>query len=277
MKFRATFSDRGLKLLEKGFLPCMEKHGKTCTLLAGPTELHFVQLEKDTDGMHVTARWAKEVLFDAYSCHSQCNNKVAFTIDITLMLRVLRSAHTNAADSVDMKLCMRTLPSATPASAIDGSPGVSKPFLAFSSKGNNMNMVQDMPVSKPMNRSEIEEQEKGKDLSEMCPFYLDLLPDILRLQALVDKLKGLSSTATLVVTRQGHLHLQAAAPSVHVASEIQGLDVYPNELKDNAQPLTASLAEGRMQQALANGMVLYLEKSITGHVGFPDNPTVVAK
>ena len=27
---------------------------------------------------------------------------------------------------------------------------VAKPFLAFSSKGHNLNMVQDMPVSKPL-------------------------------------------------------------------------------------------------------------------------------
>ena len=42
-----------------GFLPCLEKHGKTCTLLAGPDDLHLVQYPLDTDGMHITARWAK--------------------------------------------------------------------------------------------------------------------------------------------------------------------------------------------------------------------------
>ena len=42
-----------------GFLPCLEKHGKTVTLLAGPEDVHLVQNPVDTDGMHITARWAK--------------------------------------------------------------------------------------------------------------------------------------------------------------------------------------------------------------------------
>ena len=83
MKFKGTFSDRGLRALEKsnsvslnlnkvvlgsgsrkqesksaGLLPTLEKFGKTCQLLLGPDNLHFIQASQDTDGMQITASWA---------------------------------------------------------------------------------------------------------------------------------------------------------------------------------------------------------------------------
>ena len=41
-----------------GLLPTLEKFGKTCQLLLGPEDLHFVQSGQDTDGVQITARWA---------------------------------------------------------------------------------------------------------------------------------------------------------------------------------------------------------------------------
>ena len=58
------------------------------------------------------------------------------------------------------------------------------------------------------------------------------------MQPMVDKLKGISSIATLVTTKHGHMHLEAAAPSVHVAAELQGLGVLPSSIPQSAQPLT---------------------------------------
>ena len=88
----------------------------------------------------------QEILFDAlsYKCSSRHKDLVAFSFNVGLMLRVLRSAHTNSADVLELKLCMRQLP------ASGTTPPVAKPFLAFSSKGHNLNLVQDMPVSKPL-------------------------------------------------------------------------------------------------------------------------------
>lgn len=58
MKFKATLSDRGLRVLEKGFLPTLEKLGKRCQLLLSPEDVHLIQLPADTDGLQVTARLA---------------------------------------------------------------------------------------------------------------------------------------------------------------------------------------------------------------------------
>lgn len=40
-----------------GFLPTLEKFGKTCQLLLGPEELFFLQTGLNTDGPHVSLRF----------------------------------------------------------------------------------------------------------------------------------------------------------------------------------------------------------------------------
>ena len=86
MKFKAAFSDQGLGSLCKGepahclhapvhlccrettvcfilrvsagLLPALDKFGKTCQLLLGPQDVHFVQTSQDTDGVRITACWS---------------------------------------------------------------------------------------------------------------------------------------------------------------------------------------------------------------------------
>ena len=59
MKFKGVLSDRGLRVLEKGFLPTLEKLGKRCQVLLSPEDVHLIQAVTDTDGLQVTARLAK--------------------------------------------------------------------------------------------------------------------------------------------------------------------------------------------------------------------------
>ena len=40
------------------FLPCLEKHGKTCHLLLSPEDTYFIQTTEDADGMRVIVRYA---------------------------------------------------------------------------------------------------------------------------------------------------------------------------------------------------------------------------
>ena len=72
---------------------------------------------------------------------------------------------------------MRTVPG-----ACDGSQGGAKPFLTFTCRGPNLNMVQDLPISKPHSPAQVDEllatnAQGGDDATGMmCPLYLDLLP-----------------------------------------------------------------------------------------------------
>lgn len=99
MKFKGTFSDRGLRALEKsmkyrykytfvgfdwdtafaGLLPTLEKFGKTCQLLLGPDNLHFIQASQDTDGMQITASWAVvRVYFVDSSSRNMPDHRISF-------------------------------------------------------------------------------------------------------------------------------------------------------------------------------------------------------
>lgn len=138
MKFKATLSDRGLRILEKGFLPTLEKLGKRCQLLLSPEDVHFIQAVSDTDGLHVSARLAnvshwpladprlgsghppslraalQAVLFEeeGFKCQSRYDNRIAFALDLPLLLKVLRAAVSHDADALHVKLAMRSIHSA---------------------------------------------------------------------------------------------------------------------------------------------------------------------
>ncbi len=85
------------------------------------------------------------VLFEpeTYKTISKNHNLIAFVFEVPLLLRVLKAAGNNAADSLEVKLAMRTM------SGGPSSQSVSRPYLTFASKGHNLNMTQDLPVSKP--------------------------------------------------------------------------------------------------------------------------------
>ena len=65
--------------------------------------------------------------------------------------------------------------------------------------------------------AEIDRLVADKDIAQMCPYYVDLQVEGPRLQAIVNKMKSISSTLTLVTTKHGHLHLQVAAEQVRTA------------------------------------------------------------
>ncbi|GIL98551.1 hypothetical protein Vretimale_3914 [Volvox reticuliferus] len=58
MKLKGKLTEHGARLLWKNFLPIIEKFGKTCQVLLGTDEVHFIQTSLNTDGVHVTARFA---------------------------------------------------------------------------------------------------------------------------------------------------------------------------------------------------------------------------
>ncbi|KAK9829193.1 hypothetical protein WJX72_004433 [[Myrmecia] bisecta] len=249
MKFKAVFSERGLRTLEKGLLPTLEKFGKSCQMLVGPEDLHLIQTGLNTDGMQITARWASDVLFepDTYRVQSRHNNLIAFSFDLALLSRVLRAAAQNDADMLEMKLAMRSVP------VSGGAQPVAKPFLTFVCRGHNLHMVQDLPITKPYPASEIDRLVLEKEVVTLCPYYLDLQGEIMRLQAIVDKLKSISSSMNLVTTKGGSLHIQVEAQGIQLGTEIQGLGVYPAAVAAENTPLATSTPEARLQEALDNG------------------------
>ena len=73
--------------------------------------------------------------------------------------------------------------------------------------------------------AEIDRLVADKDLAQLCPYYVDLQVEGPRLQAIVNKMKSISSTLTLVTTKHGHLHLQVAAEQVRLHSLVLSLSM----------------------------------------------------
>uniref|UniRef100_A0A061R1S6 Checkpoint protein n=1 Tax=Tetraselmis sp. GSL018 TaxID=582737 RepID=A0A061R1S6_9CHLO len=215
MKFKAAFSVRGLKILEKGFIPTLEKFGKTCQVLLGPEDIHFIQTGINTDGVHITARIAQDILFheDSYLIKSRCNDMIAFNFEVSNLLRVLRGAAVNGADLLELKLAVKTFP-------MSGNSGSSSlPFLTFTSRGESVSIVNDMPISQPYKADEIEQLVQGLDSETLCPFYVDIQPEVPRLQSVLDKMKGLGDSVLLAVSKvaqlRGTARARALAASLH--------------------------------------------------------------
>lgn len=149
-----------------GFVPTLDKFGKTCQLLLGPQDVYFIQTGVNTDGVHVTARlsrvrlahhawrctkgrggrftdwcpsppgladWggvAQDTLFEeeGFLISSRTNDNIAFSFEVANLLRVLRGSSANGADLLEIKLAMRSV-------AVGGAAATaSKPFLTFTSR-----------------------------------------------------------------------------------------------------------------------------------------------
>ncbi|KAG2453525.1 hypothetical protein HYH02_001745 [Chlamydomonas schloesseri] len=248
MKLKATLTEHGSRLLWKNFLPTIEKFGKTCQVLLGTDEVHFIQTSLNTDGVHVTARFAAETLFDTatYRCQSKHYNLIAFQVEVGLLLRVLKGAAATNAHVVDVKLTIRQVTG--PA----GEP-TSKPFLSFTASGASTNVVQDVPIGRPYSPAEVSALVAAKDVGAYCPAYVDLVPGLAAAQAIVDRLKAVDECAMLAVCRGGDAHLLVQTTSVALGAQIKDLPVYPHTAFvagacDRSKPVSEQL-----RMALENG------------------------
>jgi len=239
-------------LLNRELLPLLEKFSKACILLLRPESVHFILREVDADGMQLSAECSKDMFFEPgqYSIDSRYRNHIAFSFDIGLLRRVLGAVCRNGVEVLHMKLAMRMVPTV-------GGASEARPFLSLeTSAHSSVHMLQDLPITQPFAPSEVERLIRDMGV-ELCPWYLNLLPQIQSIQAVADKLKPLGGGAvTLALTRSGAAHLQVVAPQVHLGAEFRELDVIPPAMRtDAAATPTEGHPEDRLEAALQRGHV----------------------
>ncbi|GLC37867.1 hypothetical protein PLESTM_000656400 [Pleodorina starrii] len=236
MKLKGRLTEHGARLLWKNFLPTIEKFGKTCQVLLGTDEVHFVQTSLNTDGVHVTARFATETLFDpdSYRCQSKHFNLIAFQVEVGLLLRVLKGAAATNADLVDVKLTMR--------------------------QGASTTVVQDVPISKPYTASEVQSLVGAKDGGSFCPAYVDVVPALGAAQAIVDRLKAVDDTAMLAIGRGGDAHVLVQTSSVALGAQLRDLPVYPHTAYDPEAADRSKSVSDQLQGLLDSG------KAVSVHI-----------
>jgi len=243
MRFKAVLSDRGVSLLERGFVPSLEKFGKTCCLLLREDDVHFVQNVTCTDGPHVTAKLDRQVLFQTnkYRVESKHDNQIAFEIDLHHLLRVLRSAGAVGAESLSVKLT-------TKRTEDDPEP---KPFLGFVTQGGDVQIEHDMPIGYPMENEDVDQVLREATVAQVCPYYLDLHWDLPRIQQVVERFKNISDETRMGTTKQGDLHLQVEKTSIQMGVEYRHLKVAPP--CEEPPSLIASNAAERLDEATVAG------------------------
>ncbi|KAJ3680326.1 hypothetical protein LUZ60_016604 [Juncus effusus] len=276
MKFKAFFTEDGMNLLDKRFLPALEKLGRMCHVYLTPDHAMFLHglVPSGGDGPQCVAQFGKDLLFRDYRISSQCDNRIAFAADSALLHRALRSALTVHLQSnsdpnalIQIKL-VKKLPVGSRSPA---------PYLSFETKGIRSAVVQDVPISKPLSRADLVELQSALDAAQDLPQTLVQVPDLAQLQSLVDRLKNLGELLSVTVTQYGDLHLQVSNSLVTVGSELRKLRV----LGLHAEPpvsdgnLTAST---RTEMAVQSGEAFsvqvsmkHLGKSLHCHLAKPDS------
>lgn len=266
MKFKAFLTDHGVTLLERRFLPAFEKIGRTCHIYLTP--VHFIILHNvlNSDGVQAIAQFSKDVVFDDYRISSQNQDRIAFTVDLTLLLRALKSSVSIYGDRLQVKLVRKR-------------PSLSErpmPYLTFESKGLKSAIIQDVPISQPLNRIDVQELQSSLDMAQELPRTLVQVPELENLIGLIDRLGKLGEVLEVAVTQYGDLHLQVSQTMVSIGSEYRKLRVI-GVRADPTSTDSASSSASRLQLALEKGEaskvfvnMKHFAKSLQCHLTKPD-------
>ncbi|KAF9613499.1 hypothetical protein IFM89_008346 [Coptis chinensis] len=271
MKFKAFLTDDGITLLEKRFVPALDKMGRICHLYLTKDHAFFLHNLLNGDGVQSIAQFRKESLFQDYRISSQNDDRIAFAIDLGLLHRALRSSVsisgqgqgdvTTGYNRLQVKLAKKLTPNSQQPT----------PFLTFESKGYKSAVIQDVPISKPLSRADVMELQSALDMAQDLPQTLVQGPDLLQLQSFVDRLKHVGDLLNITVTQYGDLHLQLTNTLVTLGAEFRKLPVVGVQVQVpagnenmSAQSRTKSAIERGEALSVANSKSLKVQLAING-------------
>lgn len=281
MKFKAFLTDNGVSLLEKRFLPALDKMGRTCHLFLTREHAIFLHNLLNGDGIQSIAQFRKEALFDDYRISSQNDDRIAFSIDLSLLHRALRSVITIYAEfsgthtgtggaSTSNHLQIKLVKKLPPHSQQP------MPFLTFETKGYKSAVIQDVPISKPLSRSDVLELQAALDMAQDLPRTLVQVPDMNQLQNFVDRMKNVGDLIDVSITKYGDLHLQISTTLITLGAEFRKLTVIGEQAQVPVGDCDLS-AQTRTQRAIQKGdamtvqvSVKHFAKSLQCHLAKPD-------
>ncbi|PKU76650.1 checkpoint protein HUS1B [Dendrobium catenatum] len=272
MKFKAFLTQDGVNLLDKRFLPSLDKIGRVCHLYLTRDHAIFLHNLLGGDGIQSVAQFKKEVLFNDYRISSQNEDRIAFAIDVALLHRALRSAQTIQLQSQDDTAAIQIkLVKKLPVGSLNPAP-----FLTFETKGLRSAVVQDVPISKPLSRADVVQLQTALDAAQDLPQTLVQVPDLSQLQNLVERLKNVGELLMLAITQYGDLHLQVSTSLITVGSEFRKLKVLgiqadaPSGDQNLSAPTRTEMAIQRGEALSVQVSLKHLAKSLQCHLAKPD-------
>lgn len=228
-------------------------------------EFYLIQIRGLIEWVAYVKIW-QEVLFEDYRISSQNEDRIAFTVDLTLLARALRSSISMDGDKLQVKLVKKR------AVAVQRP----MPFLTFESKGHRTAVVQDVPISNPLTRIDVNELQTALDMAQDLPQTLVQVPDLHQLQILAERLKNVGEVLEVAVTQHGDLHLQVSTTMVTIGSEYRKLRVL-GVRADGTSLDGAVSASARLERALQRGEASVVQvsmkhfvKSLQCHLTKPD-------
>lgn len=258
MKFKASLTDNGINLLEKRILPALDKMGRICHLYLTRDHAFFLHNLLTTDGVQSVAQFKKESLFHDYRISSQNDDRIAFSVDLSLLHRALRSILAIYADSRDLnsngliiKLVKKLPPQSTQAT----------PFLTFEAKGYKSAVVQDVPISKPLSRADVQELQLAVESCEQLPATLVMAPELSSLHNFVDGMKHVGDVMGVSVSKYGDLHLQISTSLISLGAEFRKLKVL-GERADRVAGDEGLSVQSRMERGVQRGDAMSVQVSV---------------
>ena len=275
MKFKAFLTENEVNLLEKRFLPALDKMGKVCHLFLTREKAYFLHNLLSGEGIQCVAQFHKETLFDDYCISSQNGDRIAFAVDISLLQCAVRSsvsicseigAAGSAANRLQIKLVKKLPPNCTQA----------MPFLTFETKGYKSAVIQDVPISKPLSRAQGLELQTALDMGQDIPPTLVQVPDLNPLQNFVDRMKQVGDLLNVSICKYGDLHLQISTTLITLGAEFRKLLVSGEKTVAPSEDQNLS-AQTRSERAISRGdaqsvqvSVKHFSKSLQCHLAKPD-------
>ncbi|KAL2335473.1 hypothetical protein Fmac_016686 [Flemingia macrophylla] len=270
MKFKAYITENGVNLLEKRFLPALEKTGKTWHLYLTRDHTMFLHNLLNGDGIQSMAQFRKDSLFHDYRISSQNDDRIAFSLDLSLLLRALRSAasHSSAASAtrLEVKLVKKLPPNSTQP----------MPFLTLETRGFKSAVIQDIPISKPLSRPHLLELQTALDTAQDIPQTLLQVPDLSQLLNLVDRMKLVGDVVDVFISKHGDLSVQVSTTLISLGAEFRRLPVIGEQTNAPAEDQNLS-AQTRSTRSISRGdgqsvqvSVKHFAKSLQCHLARPD-------
>lgn len=225
MKFKAFLTENGVTLLERRFIPAFEKMGKICHVYLTRDHIFFLHNLLTNDGVQSIAQFRKDALFSEYRISSQNEDRIAFSLDLSLLLRALRSAAaiSSAVDRLQIKLVKKLPPSST-------NP---MPFLSFETKGYASAVIQDIPISKPLSRAQLLELQTALDDAQDLPRTLVGVSELDRLSNFVERMKQLGDVMGVEIGKNGELGLKVSSSLVTLGAEFKRLMIVGEDSKES--------------------------------------------
>ncbi|KAH9715179.1 Checkpoint protein [Citrus sinensis] len=234
MKFKAFLTENGVNLLEKRFLPALDKMGKVRHLFLTREKAYFLHNLLSGEGIQCVAQFHKETLFDDYRISSQNEDCIAFAIDISSS-----ACSGSAANCFQIKLVKKLPPNYTRA----------MPFLTFETKGYKSAVIQDVPISKPLSRAQVLELQTALDMAQ------DLPPTLVQ---------HVGDLLNVSICKYGDLHLQISTTLIILGAEFRKLLV----IGEKATRSERAISRGDAQSVQVS--VKQFSKSLQCHLAKPD-------